>query len=59
MQEGETYEHTIEKSELYYGRKVTYYVPFAKCDRVEDYKLAWKHFEKVFNEQAVEKEPVS
>lgn len=48
LQEGETYEHTIEKSELYYGKKVTYYAPFDKCDRVEDYKLAWKHFEEVF-----------
>lgn len=44
----ETYEHTIEKSELYNGKKVTYYAPFDKCDRVEDYKTAWAHFEKVF-----------
>lgn len=49
MQEGETYEHTIEKSELYRGQKVTYYAPFTKCDRVEDYRRAWAHFEKVFN----------
>jgi len=49
MQEGETYEHTIEKSELYRGQKVTYYAPFTKCDRVEDYRRAWGHFEKVFN----------
>lgn len=46
---GETYEHTITKSELYYGEKVTYYAPFTKCDRVEDYKRAWAHFEKQFN----------
>ena len=50
MKEGETYEHTIEKSELYYGKKVTYYAPFEKCDRVEDYKVAWAHFEKIFNQ---------
>ncbi|MCM4156178.1 hypothetical protein [Gramella sp. AN32] len=48
MKAGETYEHTIEKSELYHGKKVTYYAPFDKCDRVADYKLAWAHFEKIF-----------
>ena len=50
MKDGETFEHTIEKSELYYGDKVTYYAPFEKCDRVEDYKVAWAHFEKIFNQ---------
>jgi hypothetical protein len=50
LKEGDTYEHTITKSELYYGKKITYYAPFDKCDRVEDYKIAWKHFEKVFSE---------
>ena len=50
MKEGETYVHTIEKSELYYGEKVIYYAPFEKCDRVEDYKVAWAHFEKIFNQ---------
>lgn len=49
MQEGETYEHTIEKSELYRGQKVTYYAPFTRCDRVEDYRRAWEWFEKIFN----------
>lgn len=44
MKAGETYEHTITKSELYYGQKVTYYAPFDKCDRVEDYKRAWGFF---------------
>ncbi|BAX82356.1 Eco57I restriction-modification methylase domain-containing protein [Labilibaculum antarcticum] len=48
---GETYEHTITKSELYKGEKQTYYAPFDKCDRVEDYKTAWAHFEKVFKEK--------
>ena len=51
LKAGETYEHTIEKSELYFGKKVTYYAPFDKCDRVEDYKRAWAHFEKVFEEK--------
>jgi len=49
LQAGETYEHTIEKSELYKGQKMTYYAPFDKCDRVEDYKVAWEFFEKIFN----------
>jgi len=48
LKAGETYEHTITKSELYYGKKVTYHAPFDKCDRVEDYKLAWGHFSKQF-----------
>lgn len=45
---GETYEHTITKSELYQGKKVTYYAPFDRCDRVEDYKQAWEVFEGKF-----------
>lgn len=45
LKTGETYEHTITKSELYFGKKVTYYAPFDKCDRIEDYKLAWGVFE--------------
>jgi len=51
MKAGETYEHTIEKSELYYGKKAIYYAPFDKCDRVEDYKVAWAHFEKIFKDK--------
>ncbi|MFA8451904.1 MAG: Eco57I restriction-modification methylase domain-containing protein [Bacteroidales bacterium] len=51
LKAGETYEHTIEKSELYHGKKVTYYAPFDRCDRIEDYKIAWKHFEKVFHKE--------
>ncbi len=48
LQAGENYEHTITKSELYQGEKITYYAPFDKCDRVEDYKVAWKHFENIY-----------
>lgn len=46
-----TYVHTIDpqKSELYGGQQVTYYAPYTKCDRVEDYRKAWAHFEKIFN----------
>lgn len=51
LKAGETYEHTITKSELYHGKKVTYHAPFDKCDRVEDYKVAWKWFEEVFKEK--------
>lgn len=54
MKAGETYEHTITKSELYDGKKITYHAPFTKCDRVEDYKTAWAHFESIFKtEEAV------
>lgn len=49
--EGEAYKQTIEKSELYKGKVVTYYAPFDKCDRVEDYKVAWEYFEGVFKER--------
>lgn len=48
LEAGETYEHTITKSELYLGNTITYYAPFDKCDRVEDYKEAWEWFEGVF-----------
>jgi hypothetical protein len=51
LQAGETYEHTITKSELYQGKKTTYHAPYDKCDRVEDYKTAWKHFKEVFKEK--------
>lgn len=54
LKAGETYEHTITKSELYHGKKVTYHAPFDKCDRVEDYKVAWKWFEGVFKEKEAE-----
>lgn len=54
LKAGETYEHTITKSELYQGKTVTYHAPFTKCDRVEDYKTAWAHFESIFKtEEAV------
>jgi hypothetical protein len=49
MKAGETYVHTIEKSELYKGQQVTYYAPFTRCDRIEDYRRAWAHFEQQFN----------
>jgi hypothetical protein len=45
----QTYEHTITKSELYHGKKITYHAPFDKCDRVADYRVAWGHFERVFD----------
>lgn len=50
LKAGETYEHTITKSELYKGKKISYHAPFDKCDRVEDYKLAWEWFEKIFKD---------
>lgn len=53
QKEGETYIHTIDpaKSELYSGQQVTYYAPYTKCDRIEDYRRAWTHFEKIFKEE--------
>lgn len=51
MKVGEYQEHINTKSELYQGKKITYHAPFDKCDRVEDYKTAWKHFEEVFKEK--------
>lgn len=54
MKAGQTYVHTITKSELYLDKEVTYHAPFTKCDRVEDYKTAWAHFESIFKtEEAV------
>ncbi|MCY4161321.1 MAG: hypothetical protein OXE77_05590 [Flavobacteriaceae bacterium] len=46
---GERHKHTITKSEMYHGKEITYYAPFDKCDRVADYTIAWKHFEKLFS----------
>jgi hypothetical protein len=49
MKAGETYVHTIEKSELYKGKQVTYHAPFTCCDRIADYRRAWAHFDQLFN----------
>ena len=48
-----THTHTIDpaKSELYGGQHVTYYAPYTKCDRIADYRRAWAHFEKIFNQK--------
>ena len=56
LKDGDTYIHTIKKSELYLDQQITYYAPFDKCDRVEDYKMAWAHFEKIFSSEIKEKE---
>jgi len=44
---GEIVEHIFTRSELYLGKKITFYAPFEKCNRIEDYKNAWNHFEKL------------
>jgi hypothetical protein len=49
MKAGETYVHTIEQSELYKGKQVTYHAPFTCCDRIADYRCAWQFFEQQFN----------
>ena len=46
LKKGDSYTHTIEKSELYRGEPITYYPPFDRCDREEDYRIAWEHFER-------------
>lgn len=46
--EGELVKDTI-KYELHRGVEITYHPPFEKCNRVEDYKTAWGHFEKIKN----------
>lgn len=48
MKDGETYEHTLT-SELYNGQTIIYEAPFTSCDRIQDYRTAWAHFEKIFN----------
>lgn len=48
MKEGKTYEHTLT-SELYDGQTIIYEAPFTCCDRIQDYRTAWAHFEKIFN----------
>ena len=48
LAEGESYTHTLS-SELYTGESITYEAPFTCCDRVEDYRRVWQHFEARFN----------
>lgn len=47
-----THTHTIDpaKSEQYGGQQVTYYAPYIRCNRIDDYRTAWAHFEKILNE---------
>ena len=46
------YSHTIDprKSELYGGQQQTFIAPYNRCDRITDYRNAWAHFEKKFNQ---------
>ena len=46
--EGETHTHKVEKNDFYKNLEIVYEAPFDKCDRVEDYKVAWAHFAKMF-----------
>jgi hypothetical protein len=46
---GETFEFTVTKSELYRNRKMIFKAPFERCYRLEDYQVAWNHFEGIFN----------
>ena len=46
-----TYTHTIDpaRSELYGGQQQTFVAPYNRCDRIADYRTAWTHFDKIFN----------
>lgn len=44
-----TYIIPADKSEIYADQEITYQAPYTRCNRIEDYKRAWKHFEKLFN----------
>lgn len=41
-------QHPMNKGELYKGKKIIYHATFDKFDKVEDYKVAWVHFERIF-----------
>ena len=51
-----THTHTIDpaKSELYGGQQQTFVAPYTRCDRIADYRRAWTHFEKIFNNKEKE-----
>lgn len=44
------HQHTVDayKNTLYGGEEIIYYPPYQRQNRVEDYRLAWAHFEKIF-----------
>lgn len=46
-----TYIHVVDsqKSTIYGGDKIQYIAPYNRCDRIEDYRRAWAHFEELFN----------
>lgn len=44
-----TYVIPADKSEIYADQEIIYQAPYTRCNRIEDYKRAWKHFEKLFN----------
>lgn len=48
-----THTHTIDpaKSELYGGQQQTFVAPYTRCDRIADYRTAWEHFKKVFEDK--------
>ena len=51
----DTYTHTIDpsKSELYGGQQQVFKAPYTRCDRIADYRTAWAHFEKIFNQKNI------
>jgi len=43
------FEIDSSRSEAYSGKVITFVAPYTKCDRIEDYRRAWAHFERIFN----------
>jgi hypothetical protein len=50
MKKGETYHGSVIENEFYGNRKIDFFAPFEKRNRIEDYKVAWAHFEKILNQ---------
>ncbi len=50
LNHGESFQFELFNHEIYGNRSLTFYAPFKKYDRIEDYQTAWEHFEKVFSE---------
>lgn len=48
-----SFSFTVDKSqsEAYAGKTITVVAPYTKCDRIADYRRAWAHFEKKFDQE--------
>lgn len=50
QQAGQTYVHTVsdKRNETYAGQQITFFAPYDRCDRLEDYRQAWRYFAERF-----------